>query len=86
MAQTAAKAMIAAALLVAAMPPPSYSQAAQGKGQTGAQGTSGKCNAPGQIKKGASGCGQASSGAAGGVQGSGGAQGGTAAGSTTTSG
>jgi hypothetical protein len=30
MAQTAAKAMIAAALLVAAMPTPSYSQAAQG--------------------------------------------------------
>jgi hypothetical protein len=75
MAQTAAKAMIAAAaLLVAAMPTPSYSQAAQGKGQTGAQGTSGNCNAPGQIKKGSS-CGQASGGAAGGTQGSGGAQG-----------
>jgi hypothetical protein len=75
MAQTAAKALFAAAaLLVAAMPNPSYSQAAQGKGQTGAQGTSGNCNAPGQIKKG-SGCGQASGGAASSAQGSSGTQG-----------
>jgi hypothetical protein len=73
MAQTAAKALFAA-LLVAAMPNPSYSQAAQGKGQTGAQGTSGNCNAPGQIKKG-SGCGQASGGAASSAQGSSGTQG-----------
>ena len=73
MAQTAAKALFAA-LLVAAMPNPSYSQAAQGSGQTGAQGTSGNCNAPGQIKKG-SGCGQASGGAASSAQGSSGTQG-----------